>query len=342
MIKIVELGQSGETMAVRAIGAAPTPGGTVQDGRIADPQAVGRALRDLLGQSGIRTRQAVASVNGQVAIVREIRLPNLPAEEIRQAARFEVERYLPYPIAEVTYDTCVTGEMKDEGNTRLEVLVVAARTDILNQHVETLRVAGLEPTVLDVELFALPRAMVDGVTPPPDQAIIYIHIGAENTAIVVASGGLPRVMRNVVFGSNTITRLLAERLGVDRDKAEALTWQATAGGAGAVAASDATQVQEVVTAGLADLTTEVRRSLDYYGGRFRGAVPERAVVTGGGAVLPGLTGYLSTDLDVPVEVGDPFEGLAGTPKPPAGPRGPLPPPAMTIAVGLARRGADEP
>ncbi len=87
-------------------------------------------------------------------------------------------------------------------------------------------------------------------------------------------------------------------------------------------------------AGLVDLTTEVRRSLDYYGGRFRGAVPERAIVTGGSALLPGLTQYLSTDLDVPVEVGDPLAGLGGTRE--------LAGPAMAIAVGLARRGADEP
>ncbi len=340
MIKAVELGTDGKRMTVRAAGAVPTPEGTMQEGRITDPQAVGRALRDLLARSKVHTRQAVTSVNGQVAIVREVRLPKLPPEELRQAARFEVERYLPYPIAEVTYDTCVTGETKDDGNTRLDVLVVAARTDVLNQHIETLRVAGLEPIVLDVELFALPRAMAGASS--PDQAVIFIHIGAETTAIVIVSAGLPRVMRSVAFGGNTITRLLTERLGIERGRAETLKQQMSASGPGAAGTPEALQVQEVVMAGLGDLTTEVRRSLDYYGGRFRGTVPERAVVTGGGGLLPGLTRYLSTDLDVPVEVGDPFQGLEGAPRPSDGSGGPLPGPAMAIAVGLAERGADEP
>ncbi len=361
MIKAVELGTrsgqsaGGDGMVLKAMGAIPTPAGAVQEGRITDPQAVGRTIRDLLARSGIRTRQAVASVNGQVAIVREIRLPNLPPAELKQAARFEVERYLPYPIAEVTYDTFVMGEMKESGTSRLDVLVVAARTDVLNQHVAALRAAGLEPLVLDVELFALARAMTEAGVAPAEQVVIYIHIGAETTAIEIVSGGLPRVMRSVAFGGSTITRLLAERLGVEPDKAEGIKMEASA--AGGSDEPRAVQLREVVMAGLPDLTTEVRRSLDYYGGRFRGAVPERAVVTGGGALLPGLTQYLSTDLDIPVEVGDPFLDLAapgsdtamasnrqssaGPFAPPAGSAGALPGPALAIAVGLARRGVEE-
>jgi len=336
MIKVVELGRAGDGMAVRALGAAPTPEGIVQEGRITDPQAVGRVLREVLARSGTRARQAVASVNGQVAIVREIRLPSLPLAELKQAARFEVERYLPYPIAEVTYDTFVTGESKDGGNTRLDVLVVAARSDVLGQHVEALRSAGLEPLVLDVELFALARAMA--MAQPPDQAVMYIHIGAEYTAIVIVSGGMPRVMRSVAFGGKTITRLLADRMGIAPDKAEALKLQMSASEPGA-ATPEALQLQEVVMAGLGDLTTEVRRSLDYYGGRYRGVAPDRVVVTGGSALLPGLTRYLATDLDMSVEVGDPFLGLTPAPVPSGDS---MPGPAMAVAVGLARRGADEP
>jgi type IV pilus assembly protein PilM len=339
MIKAVELARgSGDTMVLRAAGSAPTPPGAVLEGRITNPQAVGRVLRDMLGRSGVRTRQAVASINGQVAIVREVRMPSLPPKEVRQAARFEVERYLPYPIAEVTYDTFVTGETKDDGNSKMDVLVVAARTDVLSQHVEALRSAGLEPVVLDVEPFALARAMATAGGQTPDQAVVYIHIGAESTAIVIVADNLPRVIRSVTFGGNTITRLLAERFGGDVNKAEALKVRMGGGAAQGGQDPEAVQFQEVVISGLGDLTTEVRRSLDYYGGRFRGAVPERVVVTGGSAGLPGLTRYLSTDLDMQVEVGDPFLGIGNAPtRASEGGGGP----SMAVAVGLARRGADE-
>ncbi len=339
VIKVVELGRGGGGMTVRAVGSAPTPAGTVQEGRITDPQAVGRTLREMLSRAGVRTRQAVASVNGQVAIVREVMMPNLPAHELQQAARFEVERYLPYPIAEVTYDTFVLGEVKDEGNPRLDVLVVAARSDVLNQHVAALRTAGLDPQIVDVEPFALARAMTGGEGGAQQQqarTVIYIHIGAESTGIVIVDGVIPRVMRTVAFGGNTVTRHVAERFGVDFGRAETMKLH-LGGGPGEGEASDTRQLEEAAIASLSDLTTEVRRSLDYYEGRYRGAVPERAVVTGGGALLPGLPRYLSTDLGVPVDVGDPFQGLGGARRD-ASQEGAM----MAVAVGLARRGVEEP
>ena len=337
-IKAVELARAGGGAVIRAAGSVPTPAGAIQEGRITDPQAIGRALRELVATSGIRTRTAVASVGGQVAIVREVRMPKLPPAEVKAAARFEVERYLPYPIAEVTYDTYVVGEFKDNGNTRLDVLVAAARTDVLAQHVTALKAGGLEPEILDVESFALARAMTARGKQAQNRIIIYIHIGAENTGIMIADGPVPRVMRTVVFGGNTVTRLLAERLGMEFNQAEALKVKLGSGQQEG-GTPDPRQLEEVMVAGLGDLTTEVRRSLDYYEGRNRGAGPEGAFVTGGGALLPGLTRYLSTDLGVPVEVGDPFQGVGGSPR---GRGGEQPGSMLAIAVGLARRGVDEP
>ena len=340
-IKAVEIGRGGGGLTVRAAGSVATPSGAVQEGKITDPQAVGRALREVLATAGIRTRHAVASVNGQVAIVREVRMPKLPPAEVKAAARFEVERYLPYPIAEVTYDTFVVGEFKDNGNTRLDVLVAAARTDVLTQHVTALRAAGLEPEILDVEPFALARAMTVGGKQAQSKILIYIHIGAENTGIVIADGQVPRVMRTVAFGGNTVTKLLAERLGVEFAQAESLKLKLGSGQQEGAPVPDPRQLEEVMISSLGDLTTEVRRSLDYYEGRNRGAGPEGALVTGGGALLPGLTKYLATDLGVPVEVGDPFQSVGGLPRAKGGDAaqaGTM----MAVAVGLARRGVEEP
>jgi type IV pilus assembly protein PilM len=338
-IKVVEL-TPGDKMGVRAVGAVATPPDAIQEGRISNPGAVGRALRKLLNTTGIRTKQAVASVNGQIAIVREVRMPNLPPQELKQAARFEVERYLPYPIAEVTYDVGVIGEVKEEGSTRMDVLVVAARSDVLNQHVAALRAAGLQPVILDMEPFALARAMTGGGNGAGDRLVIYIHIGAANTAIVIVDGATPRVMRNVAFGGSTFTRLIAERLGVDFEKAEAMKLRLAAGAKDASSKLDPQQFEEVLIAGLRDLSTEVRRSLEYYGGRYMGAVPERAVVTGGGALLPGLTKSLSMDLDIPVEVGDPFEAVGKTQKFTGAELVAQAGAMLAVAVGLAERGAE--
>jgi type IV pilus assembly protein PilM len=336
-IKVVELAADGQRsdgngIAVRAAASAPTPSGTMDEGRITDAQAVGRALRDLVQKAGIKTRRAVTAVNGQVALMREVRMPQLPPEEIRQAARFEVERYLPYPIAEVTFDTVVIGENREGGAGRVDVLVVAARTDVLRQHLGALQAAGLEPVVVEVEPLAVVRAVAPRAT--SEQVTACIHLGSSVTMILVAEGEAPRVIRTVAFGTTQLLEAAASRLGATGEAPEALQARLASAGAG----DGVPGLREAIDDSLSSLVTEIRRSLEYFGGRYRAAVPDRVVVTGGGAALPGVTASLTSALDLPVELGDPLAALGGVPRDSAMDGGP----AYAVAAGLARRGVDEP
>jgi type IV pilus assembly protein PilM len=333
-IKVVELSADGQGNGrgpvVRAAASAATPPATIEEGRIKDAAAVGRALRALVQDAGIRTRRAVAAVNGQVALMREVRMPQVPPEEIRQAARFEVERYLPYPIAEVTFDTVPIGESRDGGNNRLDVLVVAARTDVLKQHIAALQAAGLDPAVVEVEPLAVVRAVASRAA--AEHVTACIHLGSSVTMILVAEGEAPRVIRTVAFGTAQLLEAAASRLGETPQGLQARL--AAAGTAGEGLSS----LRDAIDESLGSLVMEIRRSLEYYGGRYRSVVPDRVVVTGGGGVLPGVTASLAATLDMPVELGDPFTDLGGFPQSGA----PATAPAYAVAAGLARRGVDEP
>lgn len=336
-IKVVEL-SSGGSPKVRAAASVATPAGTLEEGRIKDPQAVGKALRGLIQGKGIKTRRAVAAINGQVALMREVRMPQLPVEEIKQAARFEVERYLPYPIAEVTFDTVVVGEDTTQERKGLDVLVVAARTEVIRQHMAALQAAGLQPAVVEVEPLAVVRAVASNAT--KEQVTACIHLGSSVTMILVAEGQVPRVIRTVAFGTTQLLEAAATRLGVTGDAPAVLQARLTAaaqasaqGGGGETPPG----LREAIDEALLSLVTEIRRSLEYYGGRYRTAVPDRVVVTGGGATLPDVTASLTASLDMPVERGDPFTDLGG---PPAGVT-PDSRAAYAVAAGLARRGVSD-
>jgi len=337
-IKIVEVAGDRDGLSVRARVTVPTPPGTVRSGRISFPPVVGRVLRDTLSHAGIRTRRTVASVSGLVSLVREVRLPRLSGDELREAARFEVMRYLPYPITEATYDAFVLGETQDSGTPRMEVLLAAARTDVLAQHVDTLRAAGLEPVVIDVEPFALLRAMVPP-TAPAGRVGLYIHMGAAHTDILIVDGTSPRVVRSVVVGGNLITQRIAGQMGITPEEAE--TYKLRLSGRD-VPDTEARRVEVVVRDSVGDLTVEVRRSLDYFQGQYRGAMPDRIVLTGGGAMLAGLSRLLTTELDIPVQVGDPFGQLVGAPLLESAGIAPEHGAPFAVAMGLAQRGVEEP
>ena len=333
-IKVVELSADGANGngAARAAASAPTPAGAMEEGRIKDGPAVGRALRELVQGAGIRTRRAVTAVNGQVALMREVRMPQLPREEMRQAARFEVERYLPYPIAEVTFDTVVVGDAREgaAAGGKLDVLVVAARTDVLRQHAAALQAAGLEPVVVEVEPLAVARAVAGRAA--PDQVTACVHLGSAVTMILVIEGEAPRVIRTVAFGTLQLLEAAATRLGATGEAPDVLQARLVQAG------GDVPGLREAIDESLSSLVTEIRRSLEYYGGRYRAVTPDRVVVTGGGAALPGLTASLSSALDLRVELGDPFAALGGFPKQGPADSGA----AYAVAAGLARRGVDEP
>ncbi|HLW48965.1 MAG TPA: type IV pilus assembly protein PilM [bacterium] len=334
-IKVVEL-SNGSSPKVRAAASAPTPAGSLEEGRIKDAQAVGKTLRELVQNAGIKSKRAVAAVNGQVALMREVHMPPLPPEEIKQAARFEVERYLPYPIADVTFDTVVVGEGGGDKK-GVDVLVVAARTDVLRQHMAALQTAGLEPAVLEVEPLAVVRAVASGAT--DEQVTACIHMGSSVTMILVAEGQVPRVIRTVAFGTTQLLEAAGSRLGATGEAPAVLQARLAAAARGnqAAGAEVVAGLREAIDDALLSLVTEIRRSLEYYGGRYRTAVPDRIVVTGGGATLPDVTASLTAALDMQVEQGDPFVDLGG---PPAGVT-PESRAAYAVAAGLARRGVSD-
>jgi type IV pilus assembly protein PilM len=332
-IKIVELSADGAAKGqpgiVRAVASAPMPAKAMEEGKITDVAAVGRVLRGLVQRQGVKTRRAAAAVNGQVALIREVRMPKLPPEEIRQAGSFEVQRYLPYPIAEVTFDAAIVGESKDNGAARVDVLVVAAKTDVLKQHAAVLKAAGLEPAVLEVEPLAVARAVANNAA--PDHVTACVHVGSAVTMILVIEGQAPRVIRTVAFGTTHLLESTASRLAVNGEARDGLEARILAGG------ETITGYREALDESLSSLVMEIRRSLEYYSGRYQAAVPDRVVVTGGGAALPAFAASLNTALDMPVDVGDPFTGLGGAPKGAA----PNSNAAYAVAAGLARRGVIE-
>jgi type IV pilus assembly protein PilM len=158
-IKVVELAGAGPRFKVLHAGQGETPAGAVKEGQVMDPAVLGLAIRKVLSEAGVRPGRVVSAVGGQAVIVRELKLPPMSDDELKQAARFEAERYIPYGVREVNMDFDVIGETTEDNQRKMVVLLVAARREIVDKHVQALEAAGLQPFVLDVESFAVMRAL---------------------------------------------------------------------------------------------------------------------------------------------------------------------------------------
>src|SRR3990170_8287854 len=223
MIKAVELEPNGGGFRVLHAGSGLTPPGAVREGIVTEAHVLGDAIRRVLSASGIRRGRVVSAVGGQAVIVRELKMPKMAKADLLQAVRFEAGRYLPYSVRDVSMDFDVLGELIEEGQPKVEVLLVAARQEVGDKHLDALRGGGLQPFVVDVESFATMRALEpqsrsDGGPP----AAVFVGLGAETTDILVTERDRLRLTRHVNIGGNNLTRAVASRLDVEFSVAEGL------------------------------------------------------------------------------------------------------------------------
>lgn len=337
-LKVVEIVRSNGGVKVARMAMAQTPPGAVAEGVAADPEALAPAIRALLGEAGIKGKRVVTALGGEAVIVRELKVPDMPEAELEQAVAYEAERYLPAGVKEVSRDFQVLGKVPEEG--QLEILLVAARKELIDQQIAPLQKTGVTPAVLEVTPFSMFRAVAqpDG----EDRAMVYVDLGAESSDILIMEGERLRLARNIALGGNALTRAVADSLSLDFPAAQTLKEQRGQMLLGSERPEDPTvgAVYEALVPVIGSIVTEIRRSLDFYQARSRGRTIGKVILTGGTAKLKNLAPFLSEELALPVEVGNPFATCPADPS--------FPPeylsdvgPMMAVAVGLALRGAIE-
>ncbi|MFC6617152.1 type IV pilus assembly protein PilM [Deinococcus radiophilus] len=339
-IKAVMLGPGGSALQHAVM--APTPLGSMRDGSVVEPQAIANEIRSLLGGSGIQTRQVVTAIPNQATVTRNILIPKMTLKELRESdvIRYEAERYIPYPIDEVTLDFHVLDnpDILPE-DAQMEVVVAAVPNDVVNRHVETLQMAGLQPTVVDVKGFAAMRTIgLRGLG--ADEVVLTLEIGASSSVIGLMRGERLLMSRNINVAADDFTTALQKAFDLEFGAAEALklSYQMPGSGLADPAQSHSpARVSEALRPTMIDLITEVRRSLEFYRVQSGELMIDQLVMAGGGAKLSGLDSAMSEALGIPTEMVQPWQFVDM-------PMGNDPAlseyaPEYTVPLGLALRGA---
>ncbi|WP_261663582.1 type IV pilus assembly protein PilM [Deinococcus sp. Marseille-Q6407] len=311
-IKAVALGPGGA--AVQQAVMTPTPQGALRDGGVVEPQAVAAEIRSLLSQSGISRKQVVTAIPNQATVTRNIMIPRMDLKELRgsNVIRYEAERYIPYPIDEVTLDFDVLDDPSTlPEDAQMEVVIAAVPNDVVSRHVETLQMAGLQPVVVDVKSFAALRAIQQRAAGPED-VVLALEIGASSSVIALMRGERLLMSRNINVAADDFTTALQRAFDLDFGAAEALKLGYQVPGSGPVDSSQLhspARVAEALRPATIDLITEVRRSLEFYRVQSGELFIDQLVLAGGGAKLSGLPTAISEALGIPTEMVQPWNAL---------------------------------
>ena len=295
------------------IARAPLAHGVVSGGELRDIPALADALRTFFEESGLPRRGVRLGIASSRIGVRSIELPAIDNEEqFLNAVRFRAQEALPIPLDEAVLDYRVLGEREAEGGQRLRrVLLVVAHRELVDRYLEACRLAGLTISGVDLEAFALLRALAE----PADRdqsALVAVSIGYDRTTLAVSDGRVCEFARMLEWGGKDLDVGLSRALGMSEAEIEPL--KRTLSVAGGAAPEDlapelATAAVDALLSGIESLVRELVSSLTYYQSQPGSLAIGEIVLTGGSAKLAGLPEELARQLGVPVRLGDPLGRL---------------------------------
>jgi type IV pilus assembly protein PilM len=308
-VRAAQLSFGSRGVGLTRLGQVQLPEGAVRDGEVVDSGVVTEAIRTLWSRFGFKGRNVVLGVANQQVVVRQVDLPYLPDDEMRESLRFQAQDYIPIPIEQAILDFHTLDTYETEESQRFSrLLLVAAQKDMINALVEPVRAAKLEPAMVDLNAFAVLRSLAPPASAAGDHdGELLLDIGAGVTNILVHEGGVPRFVRILLMGGNTVTDALVSALGLTFEEAE--NAKAESGPTGRET-SGSDDVAGVITERGGWLIEEIRGSVDYYSAQLDSIPIKRVVLSGGGGELPGLRDRLSDALRVPVDRGHPLQDLA--------------------------------
>ncbi|MGF1572498.1 MAG: type IV pilus assembly protein PilM [Sumerlaeia bacterium] len=331
-VKAVQLQRKGQKLILERIGVAeiyPDGNRDVPSLQVARANAVKRALVE----GKFNAKYCVVSVNGESIIVRYIQLPKMPEDELKNALRWEAEEYIPYSLDEVNIDSVILGAASDN---KVDVLLVCAKKELLNDYIQVARDVNLTPLVVDVDSFAFLNCYEETYNPTPQDCVALVNIGAQTSNINIYSRGTSRFSRDISIAGDSITSAIAQKTGIDLKKAEEVKFllgapmpderESTEEEESSLISSIRGTVERMTGTDMVDesldanaskaiknvmtnLSGEIRRSIQFFENQSGGTVVSKVILGGGTSRMNNITTYLSRELELEVQLFDPMRSI---------------------------------
>jgi type IV pilus assembly protein PilM len=279
------------------------PSGAVASGEVREVNTVTSAMRKLWSAGGFKTRSIVIGIGNQRTLARDLTVPRMGSQQIRESLPFQVQDLLPVPVAEALLDFYPVSEGQGDHGPVIHGLLVAAVKESVLANIRAMSEAGLTTSRVDLIPFALSRALFRGNSIRGTMALI--DVGANTTTVVVATDGVPQFVRIVPSGGRDISTALMNEVQASPDVAEQIKRQR--GMMNSPAASPAEQhamkiMQEIAMQQL----TNLKNTLNYFSASHQTEIIQSIVLSGRGATLPGFAQRLGELAGLPVLTPDPF------------------------------------
>lgn len=265
------------------------------------------AIAQIFERGAFRSRNVVTSVAGQSVVVRYISMVRMSDSELRQAIRFESDKYLPFDADEVAID-CQRLNRAPHGEgdeDQMSVVLAACRNTVVEERIDEVTSQGLTPVAIDIDVFALGNAWElsdvrdEGFEREEGHTIALVDIGASRTTINVICDGETCFSREIGIGGSDMTQAIARRVGLEIIEAETLKRQPD---------GRESEISRAIAPVLEDLVSEISLSLDFVENREALRV-EEVLLSGGGCLAPGVVPFIEQSTGRPTRMWNPVQSL---------------------------------
>ncbi len=296
-VKVCEFAEAGKKRKLVSLGTAQLPVGAVEDGELRDPEAVGEVIKNLIKNLDIKSKKVAISISGYSVIMKKINLAVMTEEELQHHIQAEAEQYIPFDIDEVYIDFQDLQTNKEDED-RTDVMLVAAKKEVVNKYMEMLESIGLKVVIVDVDAFALENSYE--LNMGQDDNVILVDIGSSKMNINIISGGASVFARDVFLGSRQLTEQIQGKLDVSFEEAEDLKISAQDPG------DQLAQLEETFAGACTQWILEIKKALDFYNSNYPEAPIDKMVLSGGGSHIRGLEHYFASESELEIEKFNPF------------------------------------
>jgi type IV pilus assembly protein PilM len=343
-IKLVEIDDSKKGMILKNFGTIGLPKDAVVEGTVREMEIVASAIKNLYKNLKVKNKNVAISISGFSVIVKKISIAKREESELETSIHDEAEQYIPFDISDVNLDyeilfgkEIIPAEDEEEGTDEedlMDVMLVAAKKDIIEDYVSLIQLAGLNPVLVDVDAFALQNAF-ESSSEDISGCYAIVNVGAEELGINAIKDGISMFTRDSSYGGSQITEAIMSEFDVSFEEAENIKL----GGEKIEDKKEA--LEEIFTTVVSGWVQEIKRALDFLSTTYPDETIEKIYLSGGGSKLPGFKKFLQMETDITVTELKPFANLQINEKvfdprylsymaPQAG-----------VAVGLALRSIDD-
>jgi type IV pilus assembly protein PilM len=298
LIKLAAIDHGKAEPVLAKVALAPVAPDAIVEGEIMDPGVVAEAIRGVLSAAGLKQKRVVVAVGGRDVIIKKIQVDRMDAADAAEVVRWEAQQHVPFDIEGVELDFQVL-DPEGEG-AQMDVLLVAAKRELVENRTALLAEAGLEAAIVDVDAFALHNAFEVNYPEAMQGVVALVHVGHEVTNVNLLQDGVPLLTRDLSVGTRKFREDLQRERGLPMEEADRLIQ-------GFERSPD---LEPFVRSFSEDVGVGLERAVAFLQSASREAAQvQRVFCSGGGCRIPGLADTLADRLRLPVEVADPVRGL---------------------------------